>query len=98
MVGAGVIGMEYASMLGALQCMDITVVDARPTILDFVDSELVENLTFHMRENRIKFRLGEKVKCVSINHDRQQVPALLRCSFYFSVSSFAQSFRIPLCP
>jgi hypothetical protein len=51
-----------------------------------------------MRENRIKFRLGEKVKCVSINHDRQQVPALLRCSFYFSVSSFAQSFRIPLCP
>ena len=36
-VGAGVIGLEYASMVTALG-IKVTVIEARPTILDFVDA------------------------------------------------------------
>ena len=46
-VGAGVIGLEYASMLAALN-IKTTVIEARPTILDFVDREMIEALTYFM--------------------------------------------------
>lgn len=59
-VGAGVIGMEYASMATALKS-EVTIVDARRDILEFVDTEILEALFFHLRSHRAKFRLGEKV-------------------------------------
>jgi NAD(P) transhydrogenase len=59
-VGAGVVGLEYASMFSALD-LKITVVDARPTLLDFVDREILESLLFHMRRSEAVFRLGEQV-------------------------------------
>jgi NAD(P) transhydrogenase len=65
-VGAGVIGLEYASMFTALG-IRVTVIDARPTILDFVDPEIMEALMFAMRRMEATFRLGEKV--VSVGHD-----------------------------
>lgn len=37
------------------------MIDQRPELLEFVDREIVDNLVFHMREERAKFRLGEKV-------------------------------------
>jgi NAD(P) transhydrogenase len=76
-VGAGVIGIEYAAMLGALANVQVTVIDQRPTLLDFVDQEIVDNLTFHMRESKAKFRLGEKVKTVKIDHNTKRVVAEL---------------------
>jgi NAD(P) transhydrogenase len=60
-VGAGVVGIEYAAMLGSLANTQVTVIDQRPELLEFVDREIVDNLVFHMREARGKFRLGEKV-------------------------------------
>ena len=48
-VGAGVIGIEYASMFAALGTR-VTVVDQRPTMLDFCDDEIVESLRFHLRD------------------------------------------------
>ena len=62
-VGGGVIGLEYASMLTALGGQ-VTVIEGRKTVLDFVDAELVEALTFHMRRHGVTFRLGEKVTSV----------------------------------
>ena len=59
-VGAGVIGLEYASMCAALN-IRVTLVEQRPTILDFVDEEIVEGLQFHLRGLGMTFRLGEKV-------------------------------------
>ena len=59
-VGAGVIGLEYASMLTALG-VRVTIIDQRPAILDFVDHEIVEALSYHMRRQEAVFRLGEKV-------------------------------------
>jgi NAD(P) transhydrogenase len=64
-VGGGVIGLEYASMLTALGG-EVTLIDARKRILDFVDEEIVDTLTYHMRRHGVTFRLGEKVaSCVA---------------------------------
>ena len=47
-VGGGVIGLEFASMLAALG-IEITLIEQRPALLEFVDSEIVEALCYHMR-------------------------------------------------
>ena len=60
-VGAGVIGLEYASMISALN-IKVTVIEARPTILDFVDREMIDSLMYFMRQRGATFRLGEKVE------------------------------------
>ncbi|MBX3192386.1 MAG: Si-specific NAD(P)(+) transhydrogenase [Labilithrix sp.] len=59
-VGAGVIGLEYASMLCALGG-EVTLIDSRKRILDFVDEEIIDTLTYHMRRHNVTFRLGENV-------------------------------------
>jgi NAD(P) transhydrogenase len=74
-VGAGVIGIEYASMLTALD-IKVTIIDQRPTLLDFVDRELIEALCYHMRRRGATFRLGETVS--SVGQDAQgRVEAVL---------------------
>jgi len=62
-VGAGVIGLEYASMFAALN-IKVTIIEQRPTVLDFVDREIVETLYYFMRQRGATFRLGEKVVSV----------------------------------
>jgi NAD(P) transhydrogenase len=59
-VGAGVIGLEYASMFAALG-VRVTLVDKRPRLLDYVDGEIIDALVHHLRENRVTMRLGEEV-------------------------------------
>ena len=59
-VGGGVIGIEYAIMFATLG-VEVTVVDGRETLLDFVDREIVEALTHNARSLGIWFRLGESV-------------------------------------
>jgi NAD(P) transhydrogenase len=75
-VGAGVIGLEYASMLAALNIM-VTIIDQRPTVLDFVDGEIIEALSYHMRQQGAIFRLGEKVVSVGIDEKKDRVEAVL---------------------
>ena len=65
-VGAGVIGLEYASMFTALD-IKVTIIDQRPTLLDFVDRELIEALGYHMRRRGATFRLGETVASVGVD-------------------------------
>jgi NAD(P) transhydrogenase len=59
-VGAGVIGVEYAIMLAALG-VQVTIVDGRKRILDFCDHEIIDTLTYHARSIGVVFRLGEDV-------------------------------------
>ena len=59
-VGAGVIGAEFASMFAALGTR-VTLVDGRPEMLDFVDAEIVEALRYHLRDLNVTFRFGEVV-------------------------------------
>ncbi len=59
-VGAGVIGVEYASMFAALGTR-VTLVERRDQMLDFCDPEIVESLKFHLRDQTMSFRFGEEV-------------------------------------
>ena len=62
-VGAGVIGIEFASMFAALGTR-VTVVDARRELLEFCDHEVVEALRYHLRDLNVVFRFGERVTAV----------------------------------
>jgi NAD(P) transhydrogenase len=62
-VGAGVIGIEYASMFAALGSK-VTVVEKRERLLDFCDSEIVEGLRYHLRDLGVALRFGEEVTAV----------------------------------
>jgi NAD(P) transhydrogenase len=64
-VGAGIIGIEYASMFAALGTR-VTVVERRPSMIDFCDSEVVEALKFHLRDLSVSFRFGESVESVEL--------------------------------
>jgi NAD(P) transhydrogenase len=59
-VGAGVIGLEYASIFAALG-VRVTLIDKRSRLLSFVDAEIIETLAYHLRQNRVTLRLGEEV-------------------------------------
>jgi NAD(P) transhydrogenase len=73
-VGAGVIGIEYASMFAALGTR-VTVVEKRDRMLDFCDPEVVESLKFHLRDRAVTFRFGEEVQRVQVS-DRGTVTSL----------------------
>ena len=59
-VGGGVVGMEYASIFATLG-VEVTIVDARKKLLEFLDGEIVDSLIYHMRDMDCVFRLGERV-------------------------------------
>jgi NAD(P) transhydrogenase len=62
-VGGGVIGVEYASMFAALG-VRVIIIEKQPRLLNFVDTEMVEALCYHLRDNRVTLRLNEEVKSV----------------------------------
>ncbi|GAB4579230.1 MAG: Si-specific NAD(P)(+) transhydrogenase [Anaerolineales bacterium] len=62
-VGAGVIGLEYACIFAALG-VRVTLIDQRNRLLSFVDEEIMDALAYHLRENRATLRLGESVKSI----------------------------------
>jgi NAD(P) transhydrogenase len=62
-VGAGVIGIEYASMFAALGCK-VTVVEQRRRLLEFCDSQIIEALQYHLRDLNVIFRFDETVTAV----------------------------------
>ncbi|AQA05842.1 NAD(P)(+) transhydrogenase [Mycobacterium sp. MS1601] len=65
-VGAGVIGIEYASMFAALGTK-VTVVEKRANMLEFCDPEIIESLKFHLRDLAVTFRFGEEVTAVDVS-------------------------------
>lgn len=62
-VGGGVIGVEYACMFGTLG-VRVIIVEKRPRLLEFADAEMVEALSYHMRDHRATLRLNEEVESV----------------------------------
>ena len=67
-IGGGIIGVEYASMLAALK-INVTLVDKRTRLLEFLDSEIVEELMHQMRNRNVTFRLGEAVERLELTED-----------------------------
>lgn len=64
-VGGGVIGTEYASMLQALG-VRVTLIEGRTRLLEFLDAEISEALQYHLRQAGMTLRMGEKVVKIEI--------------------------------
>jgi NAD(P) transhydrogenase len=62
-VGGGVIGVEYCCMFAALG-VRVTLIEKRPKLLEFADQEIVEALSYHLRDSRVTMRLHEEVESV----------------------------------
>lgn len=65
-VGAGVIGVEYATMFSALD-VRVTLIEPRDTFLDFIDTALMSDFTHQIKENGVDLRLGSKVEKIEDN-------------------------------
>ena len=70
-VGAGVIGLEYASIFSALD-IDVTVIDGRTELLGFLDREIVDEFVHHLRDCGVILQLGDNVESLE-TIDEQQV-------------------------
>jgi NAD(P) transhydrogenase len=64
-IGAGVIGIEYASMFAALG-VHVTIIDQRPRPLEFLDHEITDELIHQLRKADVTFRCGEAVERIDI--------------------------------
>jgi len=62
-VGGGVIGVEYTCMFATLG-VRVILVEKRPRLLEFADAEIVEALSYHLRDSRVTLRLNEEVESV----------------------------------
>ena len=62
-VGGGVIGVEYVCMFAILG-VRVTLIEKRAKLLEFADQEIVESLSYHLRDSRVTMRLGEEVESV----------------------------------
>lgn len=71
-IGAGVIGVEYATIFSALD-VPVTLVEPRNTILDFVDREIVDDFIHQMRDRGMTIRLGSTVKEIVSKPDYAEV-------------------------
>ena len=67
-IGAGVIGVEYATMFAALD-VRVTLIEPRETFLDFIDSTLIQEFTHEIRENGVDLRLGSPVSLIEDGGD-----------------------------
>ena len=67
-VGGGVIGVEYTCMFATLG-VRVILIEKRPRLLEFADSEIVEALSYHLRDNRVTMRLNEAVESVEETAD-----------------------------
>jgi NAD(P) transhydrogenase len=62
-VGGGVVGVEYACMFAVLG-VRVTLIEKRSRLLEFADQEIIEALSYHLRDMRVTMRLGEEVESV----------------------------------
>ena len=74
-IGGGVIGTEYASILAALG-VHVTLIERRPRLLEFVDTEIIEALQYHMRNIGVVLRLREDVVAIEKPGEGQLVVCL----------------------
>lgn len=66
-VGAGVIGLEYATIFSAMD-VPVTLVEPREQFLEFIDREIIEEFVHELRKRGMQLRLGVKVEAVEIDN------------------------------
>ncbi len=71
-IGAGVIGIEYATIFSALDTA-VTVVESRDTMLDFIDKEIVDDFAYQLRDRNMKLVFGQAIETVEKDGGRCHV-------------------------
>jgi NAD(P) transhydrogenase len=66
--GAGVVGCEYASMFRNLGCK-LNLVNTRDQLLEFLDDEICDALSYHLREKGALIRHGEQYEKIEGTDD-----------------------------
>jgi len=66
--GAGVIGTEYASMFRNLGCK-VNLVNTRDKLLEFLDDEIIDALSYHLRDQGVIIRHNEEMESIEGQHD-----------------------------
>jgi NAD(P) transhydrogenase len=74
-VGAGVIGIEYATIFSALD-VPVTIIEPRENFLEFIDREIIDEFMHDLRKRGIQFRLGVKVERVEVDEQGYAVSTL----------------------
>jgi NAD(P) transhydrogenase len=64
-IGAGVIGVEYATIFSALD-VAVSLVEPRGSFLDFIDRELIDDFVHQLRDRGITLRLGSKIARIAL--------------------------------
>ena len=70
-IGAGVIGSEYATMFNTMD-IQTTLINKRETMLEFVDREIMEEYTHSLRDSGMQFRLGEELSAIEKQKKRRR--------------------------
>lgn len=66
--GAGVVGCEYASMFRNLD-IKINLINSRDRLLDFLDDEISDALSYHLRERGVVIRHNENMQSITAGED-----------------------------
>ena len=74
-IGAGVIGIEYATIFSALD-VPVTLIEPRGQFLEFIDHEIIEDFVHQLRDRGMTFRLGAAVAGVELDHQGWPVTIL----------------------
>lgn len=69
-VGAGVIGVEYATIFNTLD-VHVTIVEPRDTMLDFIDNELIDDFKHQLRDRGMQLRFGKKVESITVDENKK---------------------------
>jgi NAD(P) transhydrogenase len=67
-VGAGVIGVEYATIFSALD-VSVTLVDSKARFLEFVDREVIDDFTHQLQDRGLALRFGTKVDRIEFERE-----------------------------
>jgi NAD(P) transhydrogenase len=87
-IGAGVIGLEYASIFSALD-VKVTVIDSCEQLLPFLDRELVDEFVHDLRDRGVAVRYGCKVKTAYAHDGHCFIETEDGCTFSAEMTLFA---------
>lgn len=73
-IGAGVIGCEYASIFGGLGCK-VELINPAESLLSFLDWEISDALSYHLRDIGVRSRHNEEYESIEY-HDKYVVTNL----------------------
>lgn len=67
-IGAGVIGCEYASIFGGLGCK-VELINPAASLLSFLDTEISDALAYHLRNLGVRSRHNEEFEAMEYHKD-----------------------------